>query len=336
VAATPTPAPLAAAPAPVAATPTPAPAAAPAPVAAAPLQPLGDPFAPAPSPFIAPASPAAPLGAPAANGAPKSNGFHIANGVDAVPPADAAKPPVAAAAPKPAVVDIDPALEAALVPRRGNTHPMAYAFIAAAAVFGGVAAYVLLSKPPPPPQIVVLQAPPTAAPPTATASAVADDKVTVDVGDPLTVGSAARPGLGKGWPKASASAAPHDVTPLDTSSFVTNVPGPQANAPSGPSAGGTLSQGEMNGVVAQNQPRVRRKCWQPALDGQSANGPKNARVTVAIGIGASGNVESASASGAERDFPGLATCIAGMVHGWKFPPSGGPTQVNVPFVFAGQ
>jgi hypothetical protein len=92
----------------------------------------------------------------------------------------------------------------------------------------------------------------------------------------------------------------------------------------------------MNGVVAQNQPRVRRKCWQPALDGQSANGPKNARVTVNITIGASGSVDSASASGAERDFPGLASCIGGMVKGWKFPPSGGSTQVTVPFLFAGQ
>ena len=92
----------------------------------------------------------------------------------------------------------------------------------------------------------------------------------------------------------------------------------------------------MNGVVASNQPRVRRKCWQPALDGAPANGPKNARVNVNISIAASGSVDSASASGAEHDFPGLASCIAGMVKGWKFPPSGGSTQVAVPFVFAGQ
>ncbi len=57
---------------------------------------------------------------------------------------------------------------------------------------------------------------------------------------------------------------------------------------------------------------------------------------VHISIAPGGNVESASASGAERDFPGLASCIGGMVQGWKFPASGGSTQVNVPFMFAGQ
>jgi predicted Zn finger-like uncharacterized protein len=345
------PAPVAAAPAPVAAAPAPTPApvaAAPAAAAAAPVQQPVAPVAPAPSPFIAaPVAPVAPVPpapsaladpfAPAPNGAPKSNGFHTGALADAPPPA------VAPAAPKPAapLVDIDPALEAALIPRRGNTHPMAYAFIAAAAVFGGVAAYVLLSKPAVP-QILVVQAPPTAGTATAAPSVVADDKGSVDVGDPLiTPGSTAHPALGKPWPKSSGaatapSAAAHDTTPLDTSGIITNVPGPQATAPSGPSAGGTLSQGEMNSVVAQNQPRVRRRCWQPALDGQAANGPKNARIMVAITIGASGNVDSASASGSERDFPGLATCIAGMVRGWKFPPSGSSTQVNVPFVFAGQ
>jgi hypothetical protein len=214
-------------------------------------------------------------------------------------------------------------------------------------VFGGVAAFVLINRPPP--QVIVVQAPapaPTAAPAPPRGGDTAPETAgtgQVEVGDPTAANSpTGRPALGKPWPKASGAPAPsvhdsHDSAPLDTSGIVNNVPGPQATGPSGASpGGGQLSQGEMNGVVAQNQPRVRRKCWQPALDGQGPGGPKNARVTVNISIAASGAVDSASASGADRDFPGLASCIAGMVKGWKFPPSGGPTQVNVPFVFAGQ
>jgi hypothetical protein len=156
----------------------------------------------------------------------------------------------------------------------------------------------------------------------------------VEVGDISQV-SSARPRLGAPLPKGSAAPST-SAAPLDTSSFVPNVPGPATAPPSGPAAGGQLSQGEMNGVVAQNQPRVRRKCWQPALDGAPANGPKSARVMVNMTIAPSGNVESASASGAEREFPGLASCIAGMVKGWRFPASSSSTTVNVPFVFAGQ
>jgi hypothetical protein len=55
-----------------------------------------------------------------------------------------------------------------------------------------------------------------------------------------------------------------------------------------------------------------------------------------ITIGANGSVESASASGSEKDFPGLSSCIAGQMKGWKFPASSGSTPVAVPFVFAGQ
>jgi hypothetical protein len=347
------PAPLAAAPAPV--TPAPAPAPVVSPAAATSPRGVGDPFA-APSPFGAGAGPSPQNG--------KVNGFHAANGVDAAAlsaghdaPASAARGPFALGeTPKPSTealkpstaasaagasrpsVDIDPALEEALIPRRrGGIHPMAYAFIAAAAVFGGVAALVLL-KPPAQPQVVYVQTPGVGAVPTATASASAVEaqaEPQVEVGDLTT--SSARPvaRVGGPMPKASATAST-PAAPIDTSGFVSNVPGPAATGPSTPTAGGQLSQGEMNGVVSQNQPRVRRKCWQPALDGQPPNGPRNARVTVSITINASGSVDSASASGSERDFPGLASCIAGMVKGWKFPASGGSTTVNVPFVFAGQ
>ncbi len=326
------PAPLAVAPAPVAFTPapaafTPAPAAftpapvAPAPPAPAPLQVVADPFAPPP--------------ASSANG--KANGFHVEPAVPAPAVSAPAAIPSAPRAPAPSD-DIDPALEAALIPRRrGGLHPMAYAFIAAAAVFSGVAAYVLIPRPPP--QIVLVNAPaPSGAAAPAVSVADKGSEGQVEVGELSTVPGSTAVRLGGPRPKASATASVAAVSsPIDTSGFIHNIPGPAATAADGPSpSGGQLSQGEISGVVAQNQPRVRRKCWQPALDGAPLNGPKNARVSVSITIGGSGSVESASASGAERDFPGLSSCIGGMVRGWKFPASGGSTQVSVPFMFAGQ
>lgn len=80
---------------------------------------------------------------------------------------------------------------------------------------------------------------------------------------------------------------------------------------------------------------IRRKCWQPALDSRAGFGP-SARVTAQILIGPSGDVQMASASGAESDYPGLSSCIASRVKGWKFPASSSSTPVKIPFVFAAQ
>ena len=216
---------------------------------------------------------------------------------------------------------------------------MAYAFVAAAAVFGGVAAWVLLSKPQT--QIVVVQQVAATSGTAAASGAPAADSAQVEVGDisPASPqGTTAK--VGGPWPRAksTATATAASSTPIDTSGFNNSVPGPAATAPAGAQqgGGGQLSQGEIGAVVSQNQPLVKRKCWQPALEARPTNGPTNARVNGSITIGASGQVESASASGAERDFPGLSSCIAGRMKNWKFPPSGGPTSVNVPFVFAGQ
>ena len=92
----------------------------------------------------------------------------------------------------------------------------------------------------------------------------------------------------------------------------------------------------MNGVVAANKPGVTRRCWQPALDARAANASLTARVSATITIGASGSVDSVSAGGAEKDYPGLSSCIGSRVKTWKFPPSSGSTTVTVPFVFAAQ
>jgi predicted Zn finger-like uncharacterized protein len=332
----------------------------PSPVVAAPLPPPPAPFALTP-PAAAPPPPIAAPPPPVAAPPPPAALLTVTADPFAAPPAPPlaapppAAPPVVAVAPSGAAPALADAVVAPLAPRRTeadadldavlgrkrNTHPMAYAFIAAAAVFGGVAAWVLVT--PRAPQIIMMQAPPVqTAAGVATATASSEpDKTQVDVGE-ISTGSPQNPiakGPGGARPRASAapSAAPQ-AAPIDTSGFVNNVPGPAAQGPSGSQAGGggQLSQGEISAVVSQNQPLVKRKCWQPALEARAVNAPTTARVNGSITIGASGAVDSASASGAERDYPGLSSCIAGRMKGWKFPPSGSSTQVAVPFVFAGQ
>jgi TonB family protein len=81
---------------------------------------------------------------------------------------------------------------------------------------------------------------------------------------------------------------------------------------------------------------VKRSCWQPALDTRDKDAPTSARVAVAITIGSSGSVQNVTTNGDPKGYRGLANCIAGRVRGWQFPPSGGSTTVNVPFVFVAQ
>ncbi len=224
-------------------------------------------------------------------------------------------------------------------------HPIVYAFIAMAAAFGGVVAYLLFSRPPQ--QIIVYQpapgsstgaaAPGTGAPGDTTAAVPSPGDV--PTADPSSTAPRSQGGGSSGGGPLTKPTSSGTSAPLDTSGFGNQVvPPPVATATStapDPSLG-QLSQGEIQGVVAANQARVKKRCWQPALDAAGANASPNARVSGKIVIGPSGSVDSASASGAEKDYPGLSSCIAGQMKGWKFPPSGGSTPVNVPFVFAGQ
>lgn len=223
-------------------------------------------------------------------------------------------------------------------------HPIVYAFIAMAAAFGGVVAYLMFSRPPPP-VVIYQQVPGTAgSSPAGTTSAGSDTSQGTTAADVPSADPTATQqrvvstgGTGKGPdPKATSTAT---SAPLDTSGFGgANVVGPTAvPTPTGPDPSlGQLSQGEIGGVVSSNQSRVRKRCWQPALDSAAKGAAPNARVKGHIVIGASGAVDSASASGSEKDYPGLSSCIAGQMKGWKFPPSSGSTPVDIPFVFAGQ
>src|SRR5262245_45945585 len=88
-----------------------------------------------------------------------------------------------------------------------------------------------------------------------------------------------------------------------------------------PSADAQLSRNAILSVVQENQPSVKRKCWQPALEACAREGPTSAEVRASITIASSGAVQTAIASGAEKDFPTLAGCITDLMKAWRFPPS---------------
>jgi hypothetical protein len=244
-------------------------------------------------------------------------------------------------------------------PRRSSSlHPAALAFIAMAAAFGGVAAWAVFIREKPNAKEGVAQAPPTGTqaavepglhapppPPPTAGSAQPTDTSTPVSGTAPTTGQG-QLAAGTGGVKGAASngtaktAEPGaTAAPIDTSGFSSLGPkGPTAGPSDGAGSGaqGQLSEGEINGVVSRNKPIITRRCWTPAYDARASNAPKSARVSATVTIGPSGSVQSVNASGASEHYPSLASCVAGSIRGWTFPPSSGSTTVNIPFVFSGQ
>lgn len=114
-------------------------------------------------------------------------------------------------------------------------------------------------------------------------------------------------------------------------------PGPVAGSGAGRAGSGAgLEAAAIQSTVQKNQNAVKRSCWQPALNGRSADAPSTARVTTTLQISPSGAVTSVKHSGDPRGYPGLGACIVGRLKTWTFPTSSGTTTANIPFVFAAQ
>ncbi|WP_129574123.1 GYF domain-containing protein [Sorangium cellulosum] len=321
----------------------------------APVEVLADPFAARPA---AAAAPRADLAQPAsADVARAAGGLALGGSPSATAPAGGVavggSPPLTAASagalssaePAPLVATPASLVETVAPRRRSGMSPLAYAFIAMAAAFGGVSAYVLLS-PKPQTTVQVVTAPPSNPVDLPTAAPPPPPSVEPEAPPPAEAPSARPEAASPGKPGAVASQRPPPEKPvasatgaqLDRSGFGAGVPGP-TSGPGSQGAGSSLtplSQGEIAGVVEANRPSVRRHCWQPALDARDRNASTTARVSASVVIGASGAVQSVSAGGSEKDYPGLASCIASRIKSWRFPPSSGSTPVTIPFVFAAQ
>ncbi|MBI5534735.1 MAG: zinc-ribbon domain-containing protein [Deltaproteobacteria bacterium] len=235
------------------------------------------------------------------------------------------------------------------VRKQVRVHPAAVAFIGLLGMFGGVMLTIWLlggknqAQPPPTVQIVTVTAPPTqpqlppgAVPTSSGGIAMAENNVVGDNTRPNPTGGPSKEGKTepskKDDPKAAAT------SPLNTGLDMPGVPGPAAGGPT-PGGGNSslpqLEQADIQRVVSSNVGFVKRQCWEPALASRSPNAPTSAKVSVMLTIAPDGSVQSANASGGSG-YPDLASCVAGRVRGWKFPPSSGSSTANIPFVFASQ
>jgi len=143
-----------------------------------------------------------------------------------------------------------------------------------------------------------------------------------------------QPGQSGTWPVPGKTAKPGDTSaPIDRTGFSSGSgPGPGATSDTGSDTGkGQLSEGEIQGVVNRNKPGISRRCWDQAFDASDGK-VKSAKVTANATIGPSGSVQAVSAGGGDH-FPGLASCVAGSIKGWQFPPSDGTTSTVIPFGF---
>lgn len=215
--------------------------------------------------------------------------------------------------------------EDAVLGRNRGLHVGAFVLVLVGAIAGGVAGYFALRQ----------SAPKDAVAPSVSASAKVVAAPTSPAAVPLAVASTdpsaktAKTGADSG--RSSSKGAGSGDTP--------GFAGPNSGGGAGPGrevvGTGELSAGEISGVVDRNRPLLKRRCWQPEVSARQGMGG-SARVNASFTIGPSGAVQSASASGAESDYPGLAGCIAARIREWKFPASASSTPVNVPFVFAAQ
>jgi len=212
--------------------------------------------------------------------------------------------------------------EDAVLGRNRGLHAGAFLLVLIAAIGGGTAAYLFVRQDA------------SKAGPTGAASASASSKT---VAAPSI---SAAPSAVAVAPEPSAAtvkaSVPAGKTKTGSGAVVGANPGAAPDGPGGPAgATGELSAGEISGVVDRNRPLIKRRCWQPEVAARQGMGG-SARVNASFTIAPSGAVQSASASGAEDDYPGLSSCIAARIREWKFPASASSTPVNVPFVFAAQ
>lgn len=221
------------------------------------------------------------------------------------------------------VLDLAPDFdEDAVLGRNRGLHVGAFLVVLVAAIAGGATAYMFVRKD------ASKEGPTTAASASASAKTVS---APTNTAVPSAVAAVPEPS------NSTAKASTTGARPKSGSSGVVGAnPGAAPRGPDGPAlAKGDLTPGEIKGVVDRNQPLIRRRCWQPEVSARQGMGG-GARVQASFTIAPSGSVTSASASGAEDDYPGLSSCIAARIREWKFPPSASATPVNVPFVFAAQ
>lgn len=223
-------------------------------------------------------------------------------------------------------------------PQKREINYTVLALLFAAVAFGVTAAVVVFSRP----QVVVQQvasaAPTTPPSASATASIAASDLPPPSSAEPVDSAVAAvtpdKPGTTHvgGAGKTPTPGATTKATDPSIAALLNGGPGgPSAGGGGGggPSAGlSALSGSEIEAVVNNRKVGVTRTCWE-----RNNGSLSSANVTCHVSIAANGTVSSSQADGSD---PVVAKCIESQVKSWTFPPSSGPTQVNLPFHFVRQ
>jgi predicted Zn finger-like uncharacterized protein len=98
---------------------------------------------------------------------------------------------------------------------------------------------------------------------------------------------------------------------------------------SGPVAA-ALTPAQLNKVVQDNKSQLQR-CYETAL--RAAGGKQDAaiKITVNVVVGSSGTTKSVSTQG--DGLGNMTDCIRGAVKRWRFPQSGGESEIQFPLVF---
>ena len=230
--------------------------------------------------------------------------------------------------------------------------PIAAWFAVFMALALGVTIGLVLIKPEPPKQIVKYVEVPVAPKPAlneAQSPASPDNAETDTASSPgnnsvageKRNGSAARKGPGNGAAEAPvASAVPDAPQGLKGLQGLQGLGAPRVGPTGevGASAVGRqqLDSATLSRTVSRYTASVKRSCWQPALDTRAPDASTSARISANIVVAPSGKVQSVTVSPDPKGYRGLSSCIQSRVRNWEFPPAGGSTEFNVPFVFAAQ
>jgi predicted Zn finger-like uncharacterized protein len=117
----------------------------------------------------------------------------------------------------------------------------------------------------------------------------------------------------------------HSLTQSGAGITPTDEPGSDIPKSTG---GGSVTGEQVSQVVALHRPGVSRGCWDRNPTAKPA-----VNVTVSLTVAADGSAQNVSSVG---DDASVAKCIENDVRNWRFPASGAPQKIAIPFKFVRQ
>jgi predicted Zn finger-like uncharacterized protein len=214
------------------------------------------------------------------------------------------------------------------------------AMVAAAVAFGITAAFIWLSRPseaPPAPVIwpaggASAAAAPTSVPAPLVPAATSDQpEPTTTAATPVAKGPSVPRGAAP--PPLPAATALSTGRSLDLHSLAQSAPTiAPAEEPGGdtakPAAGQSLTEGQVQQVIAAHRTAIGRVCWERNPSSKAA-----VNVSVMLTVGGDGSAQNVSATGDESS---VAKCIENEVRGWRFPATGSSQRTNFSLKFVRQ